>query len=90
MFSGPLCENESAGNIQRTRIDLYERVIHHAYRIVLRTLGVDPRSVRHRASRYAGDFGHFVRRNDGNGRTHPVSVQIEVDGEDEIVVPGYL
>ena len=66
------------GDVELTRVDLDERVVHHADGIVLRPLRVETRSVRHDARRNARDLDHLIAVYDGHRRSNWIAIQIEV------------
>ena len=70
------------GDVELTRIDLDERVVHHADGIVFRPLWIETRSVRHDARRDARDLDHLIAIHDRHRGAHGVAVQIEIHGVD--------
>src|SRR5215203_4203006 len=74
----PFPEHEVPRDRHRARVDLDERVIHHAGRVMLRALRVEPGPVRHRARRDARDLRHLIHVHDRHGRRLHLAVQVEV------------
>ncbi len=74
-----LRHDEMARHFERARVDFHEHVVHHADRVVLGALRIDPRAVRHDARRNPRHLHHLAGGDDRHRRRHHVAVEVEVD-----------
>src|ERR1700752_357455 len=81
-----LSHNKMACGLQRAGINLHQHIVHHTRRVLLRSLRIQTRTVRHCAGWYPRYLGHRLCRDNGNRRWDHVAVKIEVDHEKKTAV----